>query len=262
MNTTSKTLGAILFSGLLSLPSIYAGPITFDFSSSPYVLGETIIGQQGWTKATIDGPDTDAGIVSTSAGNMLEMLSTSSGPNYRTSVSTSFAKVAGPEVWVTVNAGWSGSGNAGALISLGGLDYNVPTLINFTQDNGIHVTVGGATVNTLLSYANTKNDGSLYKFEIKLNYADRTFDVRLTGTDKNDQAINILRQNLAFANGTPLNADGLTGLFISNNGGFFKQTYVQSINITNIPEPSTSAMLILGGACLLGSRRYWKFSNR
>ena len=246
-----KTVLAALFAGLITTPSILAAETNFDFSAPPYTAGQTAIGIQGWTAGVIDSTNNnDAGIITIDGENLLRVYSTGT-TNYRTSLRTSFTKIAGSgpdkEVWVTINAGWSGFGNQGAIISLANADYNTPLLLNFTTSKGI-----AAGTNSLLSFDDTRNDGSLYQFNIKLNYTTQTFDILFTGTNKSDQPVNTFLQGLDFGSGVPTNADGLSNLFIANTGGNTKSLYVQSISITNVPEPKTVAMLLLGGLLLLG----------
>ncbi|HWL52774.1 MAG TPA: PEP-CTERM sorting domain-containing protein [Chthoniobacteraceae bacterium] len=236
-----------------------------DFNSLPYKEGETIVGVDGWTKGTISsGNDLDASIVSSpwDEGSVLYLKSSKPlGGAGTVTVTRSFEKTfTGPAVRIDLVMAfdpYSLSDNAITsriyFNSESATTNLTPLTLGFTRaaEGGIYY-IGAAGQEVILEKSQVAPN-SPYAFSILLNFEDKVFDLTVTGKNKDGSDFSFTSQApIGFRvaeGGQP--SSGINSMTMSQNSPSLSG-YLGSVSIETIPEPSTLAALVTGGALLLG----------
>ncbi len=242
-----------------------------NFTKSPYTLGETVVGEGGWAEVSFGSEkQTDAAIVTDplgGEGQVLRLLSTSTGASgTRTSViNNQTAVMTTPLIEVHLQMGWYSHGSttsASGGIRFGGSTnpgVNVPTALLFARTKGIYVLShnGTSAVEIQLLDWDQMIDGYLYDFVFTFDATTKTFDVRMTGLDRDQNPIDTEESFYNLSYQTPSKAaTGINGLRLEAYRADLTNVYVGSISMKAIPEPGSLALGLFSGAGLLGLLRH------
>ncbi len=267
---------ALAVATVLSLTNVFAATERkFAFDTLPYSANTSVVGLDGWTAAVIDsGDNNDAMVVDLAHapnGRALRITSSSTQviSRRRTSISNTFGsgnEVSGPlQIKMSVAFDTTNLANgSSAIIGFHPTNNNTPPLlIAFTPNKGIYLALGspdtgsypGLDDTTLVSSSLMKM-GSFYDFTIDIDYDSRTFDLTLTGLDKDDNIINITRSGIGFQSTASNVLKSINGIRIENYRGDLITVDIAHISIVAIPEPKLGALMLMGaGGALAFFRR-------
>lgn len=218
----------------------------------------------GWTAAVIDsGDNNDAMVVDLAHapnGRALRITSSSTQgiSRRRTSIYNSFVgnEVDGP-LQIKMSVAFDTTNpthGSSAIIGFHPLNNNTPPLlIAFTPSRGIYLTLGspdtgsypGLDDATLISSSLMKM-GSFYDFTIDIDYDTRTFNLHLTGVDKDDNIINITKSGIGFQSTASMALRSINGFRVENYRGDLITVDIANLSIVAIPEPKLGALMLIG----------------
>lgn len=158
---------------------------------------------------------------------------------------------------VTYDTGTYGSGRVAVLKDAGANAYYEQTIGTIGDQTGVIVDfLGGHRAHA--SYSSTARDLSL-----RVSLWDGTLGVELVGTTIDyaytvgGVALTSESETLNYTSANGGNDLVLRFANVSNNGGDFNhnQTIIDNVSVTAVPEPSSTALLGLGGIALILRRR-------
>lgn len=271
---------ALTAATLLSVTNAFAATERiFNFADSPYTANTSIIGLNGWTGVVVDSDNNDDAKVIDLAhapnGKALRIVSSSTNSlpaRRRTALNNTFGtgnQVDGP-LQIKISAAFDTTDTSlGSIAQIGFHATNnntPPLLIGFAPNKGIYLALGS----TSGTYPNLDNDlliatsdmklGSFYDFTIDVDFATRTFDLRLTGLDKDDNIITITKTGIGFQSTATTQLQAITGLRFENYRGDRITMDIAHISIIAVPEPKLNALMLIGtvGAFAFYKRRIFR----
>ncbi len=253
-----RSYSQIAFSFVFALAGAtsWAGYETHFETPSPYTLGATAIGSNGWAiSGGSTSAETNAVVIRapwdlSESTNVLKLKKATNGDSNVRLMNSSFAPLKGKvEVVAGMAFDFKLTEHKGTNTTVSFRDLyagNGPISFGFThtETGGLYYRGTGGEI-VILPKAEIKMN-AVYTFHLSIDIEAQLFDLSVTGTKADNTAFSFTVANLesgAFTN------QELSLIFLQQTGNVNFTGYISSLDVQAIPEPGVAQLLLGVGAC-------------
>lgn len=243
-------LGVVVFGGMAQAAFLTG------FDVPPYTLNGTVVGTQGWTTYGTSSASTNALVIQNpmnASDTLLRLRKTATGDasvRIKNNSFTAFTGTVYVDVAMAFDFNPASDTSTATTVAFADLSQ-VTSPVSFGVD---YATAGGlfyginSTRTVFLTKSNIKMN-SIYLYSMKIDLVAKLFDLSVTGTLADNSPLNYSISNVSF-NG--LSGNSLSSIYMEISARQNYISYIDSVAISSVPEPSSLIMISLG-AFLLGN---------